>query len=181
MESKIDLYKKSESKEKLTEHLYAIIQQNEMRKSRKLAELMEQLELEVTTEEVEISLLELPALTSFNPVQTLHNPKSPPVKSELSPISSELSTDTVPVAIDAVKPTLDDTTEVSSSGDNVLSRNEVLTNSNDSKNNCTHNNHAGDDDRPSTVRGVENINESAPGQQSSIQSNDVSSSGTATT
>lgn len=41
----MDLHRKTEVKEQLTEHLCAIIQQNEMRKARKLEELMIQLEL----------------------------------------------------------------------------------------------------------------------------------------
>lgn len=41
--AKLDLHKKTEVKEQLTEHLCAIIQQNELRKARKLEELMLQL------------------------------------------------------------------------------------------------------------------------------------------
>lgn len=43
--AKLDLHKKAEVKEQLTEHLCAIIQQNELRKAHKLEELMLQLEL----------------------------------------------------------------------------------------------------------------------------------------
>ncbi|KAF4070966.1 hypothetical protein AMELA_G00279540 [Ameiurus melas] len=43
--AKLDLHKKTEIKEQLTEHLCAIIQQNEQRKAHKLEELMLQLEL----------------------------------------------------------------------------------------------------------------------------------------
>ncbi|XP_052443236.1 RAB6-interacting golgin [Carassius gibelio] len=43
--AKMDLHRKTEVKEQLTEHLCAIIQQNEMCKARKLEELMIQLEL----------------------------------------------------------------------------------------------------------------------------------------
>ncbi|XP_073672843.1 RAB6-interacting golgin isoform X2 [Garra rufa] len=43
--AKMDLHRKTEVKEQLTEHLCAIIQQNELRKARKLDELMLQLEL----------------------------------------------------------------------------------------------------------------------------------------
>lgn len=43
--AKLDLHKKTEVKEQLTEHLYAIIQQNELRKAEKLQELMLQLQL----------------------------------------------------------------------------------------------------------------------------------------
>ncbi|RXN06321.1 RAB6-interacting golgin-like protein [Labeo rohita] len=43
--AKMDLHRKTEVKEQLTEHLCAIIQQNELRKAQKLEELMLQLEL----------------------------------------------------------------------------------------------------------------------------------------
>ncbi|XP_066533152.1 RAB6-interacting golgin [Hoplias malabaricus] len=48
--AKLDLHKKTEVKEQLTEHLSTIIQQNELRKARKLEELM--LQLELNAEEV---------------------------------------------------------------------------------------------------------------------------------
>lgn len=43
--AKLDLHKKTEIKEQLTEHLCAIIQQNELRKAHKLEELLQQLHL----------------------------------------------------------------------------------------------------------------------------------------
>lgn len=43
--AKLDLHRKTEVKEQLTEHLCAIIQQNELRKAEKLEELIQQLEL----------------------------------------------------------------------------------------------------------------------------------------
>lgn len=46
MVAKLELHKKTEAKEHLTEHLYAIIQQNELRKAHKLEELMQQLQLQ---------------------------------------------------------------------------------------------------------------------------------------
>lgn len=48
--AKLDLHKKTEVKEQLTEHLTAIIQQNELRKALKLDELMLQLELDAEVE-----------------------------------------------------------------------------------------------------------------------------------
>lgn len=51
--AKLDLHKKTEVKEQLTEHLCAIIQQNELRKAHKLEELMQQLQLQATVEEPE--------------------------------------------------------------------------------------------------------------------------------
>lgn len=53
MTSKLDLHRKTEVKEQLTEHLCAIIQQNELRKALKLEELMKQLQLQATEEELE--------------------------------------------------------------------------------------------------------------------------------
>lgn len=50
--AKLDLHRRTEVKEQLTEHLCAIIQQNELRKAHKLEELMEQLQLQAH-EEVE--------------------------------------------------------------------------------------------------------------------------------
>ncbi|XP_027867755.1 RAB6-interacting golgin [Xiphophorus couchianus] len=44
--AKLDLHRKTEVKEQLTEHLYAIIQQNELRKACKLQQLMEELQLQ---------------------------------------------------------------------------------------------------------------------------------------
>lgn len=46
MAAKLDLQRKTETKEQLTEHLCTIIQQNELRKAKKLEELMLQLEVQ---------------------------------------------------------------------------------------------------------------------------------------
>ncbi|XP_029906242.1 RAB6-interacting golgin [Myripristis murdjan] len=51
--AKLDLHRKTEVKEQLTEHLCAIIQQNELRKAQKLEELMQQLQLQASEEELE--------------------------------------------------------------------------------------------------------------------------------
>ncbi|KAM7409387.1 hypothetical protein PAMA_001051 [Pampus argenteus] len=51
--AKLDLHRKTEVKEQLTEHLCAIIQQNELRKAHKLEELLQQLQLQATEEELE--------------------------------------------------------------------------------------------------------------------------------
>lgn len=53
MAAKLDLHRKTEVKEQLTEHLCAIIQQNELRKAHKLEELMQELQLQATGEEEE--------------------------------------------------------------------------------------------------------------------------------
>jgi RAB6-interacting golgin len=44
--AKMELHKKTDQKERLTEHLCVIIQENEVRKARKLAELMAKLEID---------------------------------------------------------------------------------------------------------------------------------------
>ncbi|KPP70328.1 RAB6-interacting golgin-like, partial [Scleropages formosus] len=54
--AKLDLHKKTELKEQLTEHLYAIIQQNEQRKACKLEELMQQLEVQTNDEDLELEI-----------------------------------------------------------------------------------------------------------------------------
>ncbi|XP_061682312.1 RAB6-interacting golgin [Syngnathoides biaculeatus] len=51
--AKLDLHKKTDLKEQLTEHLCAVIQQNELRKAHKLEELMQQLQLQGTEEALE--------------------------------------------------------------------------------------------------------------------------------
>ena len=74
----MDLHRKSEVKESLTEHLYTIIHQNEIRKAKKLTELMEKLQLEGGEEPnpVHIDLSGLPSMTLLNAIQTL-DPSSP--------------------------------------------------------------------------------------------------------
>ena len=81
VDSKIDLHEKSEQKEQLTEHLYTIIHQNEVRKAKKLAQLMKELEMESSEEELQLP--ELPLLSSFSPLQ--HGPLSPG-KAHMSPV-----------------------------------------------------------------------------------------------
>ena len=62
----MDLHTKSELKEQLTEHLYTIIHQNEVRKAKKLAQLMQELEME--SGEEDFQLPELPPLSSFQQI-----------------------------------------------------------------------------------------------------------------
>lgn len=52
VDAKTELFKRMQRKEMLTEHLCAIIEQNENRKANKLVELMKQLEMEVLTEDL---------------------------------------------------------------------------------------------------------------------------------
>ncbi|XP_062608586.1 uncharacterized protein LOC134270361 [Saccostrea cucullata] len=68
IEAKMDLQKKSDLKEQLTEHLYTIIHQNELRKAEKLSQLMNELHVEMETEEEGVKLATLPPLSAFNSV-----------------------------------------------------------------------------------------------------------------
>ncbi|XP_069593245.1 RAB6-interacting golgin isoform X1 [Ranitomeya imitator] len=54
--AKLDFYKKTQIKEQLTEHLCTIIQQNELRKAKKLEELMQQLEVEADEERLDLEI-----------------------------------------------------------------------------------------------------------------------------
>uniref|UniRef100_A0A803VG10 RAB6-interacting golgin n=1 Tax=Ficedula albicollis TaxID=59894 RepID=A0A803VG10_FICAL len=54
--AKLELQHKTEIKEHLTEHLCTIIQQNELRKARKLEELMQQLDVEADEENLELEI-----------------------------------------------------------------------------------------------------------------------------
>ena len=63
--SKLHLHRCQEQKELLTEHLFTIIQQNEVRKARKIAELMGQLEMEGVMDEAD--------LPTLPPLPLLHN------------------------------------------------------------------------------------------------------------
>ncbi|KAF6074560.1 golgin, RAB6 interacting [Phyllostomus discolor] len=52
--AKLDLQRKTDIKEQLTEHLCTIIQQNELRKAKKLEELMQQLDVQADEESLEL-------------------------------------------------------------------------------------------------------------------------------
>ncbi|XP_021574906.1 RAB6-interacting golgin isoform X2 [Carlito syrichta] len=54
--AKLDLQRKTEIKEQLTEHLCTIIQQNELRKAQKLEELMHQLDVQADEETLELEV-----------------------------------------------------------------------------------------------------------------------------
>nr|XP_025859102.1 RAB6-interacting golgin isoform X2 [Vulpes vulpes] len=54
--AKLDLQRKTEIKEQLTEHLCTIIQQNELRKAKKLEELMHQLDVQADEETLELEV-----------------------------------------------------------------------------------------------------------------------------
>lgn len=84
VEAKMELFKKMERKEQLTEHLCTIIEENELRKAKKLADLMNELELESLIDECQQEELVLPQLCALNDITysyctTLRDPKSLPV------------------------------------------------------------------------------------------------------
>ena len=80
VEAKMDLHKKEDQKEQLTEHLYTIIHQNELRKAKKLEDLMKKLELETAGEDVpQESSAQLPQLAVINPMQAAKCSQSVPV------------------------------------------------------------------------------------------------------
>ncbi|XP_036199096.1 RAB6-interacting golgin isoform X3 [Myotis myotis] len=54
--AKLDLQRKTDTKEQLTEHLCTIIQQNELRKAKKLEELMQQLDVQADEETLELEV-----------------------------------------------------------------------------------------------------------------------------
>lgn len=54
--AKLDLQRKTDIKEQLTEHLCTIIQQNELRKAKKLEELMQQLDVQADEEALELDV-----------------------------------------------------------------------------------------------------------------------------
>ncbi|XP_059001612.1 RAB6-interacting golgin [Mustela lutreola] len=54
--AKLELQRKTETKERLTEHLCTIIQQNELRKAKKLEELMQQLDVQADEETLELEV-----------------------------------------------------------------------------------------------------------------------------
>lgn len=96
----MDLFHKGDLKEQLTEHLYNIIYQNEVRKSKKLGELTEKLEMELAgMENDSVDVPDMPPLSMFTGVtgvNTLHSPTSPKhvtTKPELKPHSDNEAKD----------------------------------------------------------------------------------------
>ncbi|XP_032016906.1 RAB6-interacting golgin isoform X1 [Hylobates moloch] len=77
--AKLDIQRKTEIKEQLTEHLCTIIQQNELRKAKKLEELMQQLDVQADEETLELEveverLLHEQEVESRKPVVRLERP-----------------------------------------------------------------------------------------------------------
>lgn len=81
--SKLDLHEKQEHKDQLTEHLYTIIHQNELRKAKKLTELMECLDLE-DDQSISVSIEGVPGATLLfehgSPVPTSPNEEKSPLE-----------------------------------------------------------------------------------------------------
>lgn len=105
IEAKLDLHDKIELKDQLTEHLYTVINQNEIRKAKKLGELMDKLELDVQEEDVApptgmsmppmIPAVEQAVVTHMTPRVTPTTPEGTPDPHSIPVASSELKTDTV--------------------------------------------------------------------------------------
>nr|XP_038946710.1 RAB6-interacting golgin isoform X1 [Rattus norvegicus] len=95
--AKLDLQRKTETKEQLTEHLCTIIQQNELRKAQKLEELMRQLDVQADDEALELELeveqllreQEAEAARQMAPVERLSQPDGEGVSSELTEENKE--------------------------------------------------------------------------------------------
>lgn len=83
--AKLDLQRKTETKEQLTEHLCTIIQQNELRKAKKLEELMQQLDVQADEEALELEVeveQEAEAGKQMAPVERLCQPAGEAVSAE---------------------------------------------------------------------------------------------------
>lgn len=95
----------SETKEQLTEHLYTIIHQNELRKAQKLQELMAELNVETDSSTEMISMGTLPPLSSFggNEVNTLHHsPSSPKSPTQSMPSGDSVNVTTQPASSEKI-------------------------------------------------------------------------------
>lgn len=98
--SKLWLHRCREQKELLTEHLFTIIQQNEVRKARKLAELMGHLEMDGIVSDADLPTLPtLPLL--HNDVKAQRQGWQSPVNTPLQELGSspEKESDPTPVAV----------------------------------------------------------------------------------
>lgn len=84
--AKLDLHKKTQIKEQLTEHLCTIIQQNELRKAKKLEELMQQLDVETDEERLDLEI-EVEQMLQLQEAEARKQLVSP--ASEKSPQSSQ--------------------------------------------------------------------------------------------
>lgn len=84
--AKLDLHKKTQIKEQLTEHLCTIIQQNELRKAKKLEELMQQLDVETDEESLDLEI-EVDQMLQLQEAEARKQLVSP--ASEKSPQSSQ--------------------------------------------------------------------------------------------
>lgn len=82
----MDLHKKSQQKEQLTEHLYTVISQNEQRKAKKLSELMNKLEMEGSEDDIQDDYIHSP------PVPICHISPAEPRKGCLQSLGLALIT-----------------------------------------------------------------------------------------
>uniref|UniRef100_A0A8C5QEP3 RAB6-interacting golgin n=1 Tax=Leptobrachium leishanense TaxID=445787 RepID=A0A8C5QEP3_9ANUR len=79
--AKMDLHKKTEIKEQLTEHLCTIIQENELRKANRLEELMKQLDVETDDLELELEI-EVEQMLEQQETETKKPSEEPKVEQE---------------------------------------------------------------------------------------------------
>ncbi|GAB6024397.1 hypothetical protein CHUAL_009563 [Chamberlinius hualienensis] len=87
VEAKLELFRKMERKEQLTEHLCTIIEQNELRKAKKLADLMYELEMDSLVDDQDMVEGHSPVLTRLclmSEVNYVTMFKSPTKVSEIS-------------------------------------------------------------------------------------------------
>ena len=109
VEAKMDLQRKTERKDLLTEHLYTIIRENELRKAKKLEELMAKLNVatDVTLSENKTAVLEAGSADESSIKQNLEIsvPQEEKVNCELKPESksSQVNTNGEATAIDESK------------------------------------------------------------------------------
>ncbi|GLH03397.1 RAB6-interacting golgin [Gryllus bimaculatus] len=138
LEAKLHLFGKLERKELLTEHLCKIIEQNEMRKAKKLSELMDKLELENPVEYTEeeqkntVGSVIIPTLcaldeVSYSACNTLksrqHEPKHSP-KTSSEELENNLSSNSIQSS--SVAPTKDSADAVEDSNSTAMNKVEAV-------------------------------------------------------
>ncbi|KAK7866282.1 hypothetical protein R5R35_007114 [Gryllus longicercus] len=138
LEAKLHLFGKLERKELLTEHLCKIIEQNEMRKAKKLSELMDKLELENPVEYTEeeqkntVGSVIIPTLcaldeVSYSACNTLKS-RQPEPKHSLKTSSEELENNlsSNSVQSSSVAPTKDSADAVEDSNSTAMNKVEAV-------------------------------------------------------
>lgn len=92
----MDLHNKEGLKEQLTDHLYTIIHQNEVRKAKKLSELLHKLNM-ATPDSEEIlnsAVMDVPAaMTMFSPVHVVKRDRASSVESDGKQVAPSVESD----------------------------------------------------------------------------------------